>query len=123
MRLWTGTRSVLQSVHEAIDHTDVSVEVQVDEETIGNEALGHPPGTAVGTTDGVQNVLPDGITSCGIGAKLLKSGSGSAVASSETISDSALRSRKVAVSYSDQSSDQFVRKERSREIFIRYKTF
>ena len=71
-------RTVLEVVPEAIAHTDIMVEVQVEEETIGevvNEALGHPGvGDTVGDTDQVQNVLPDGSASCGVGAKLLKSG-------------------------------------------------
>ena len=45
------------------------------------------------------------------------------MASSDSVSDSPPRARKVAVSFSDKSSEQFVRRESSGERFIRYKTF
>ena len=43
------------------------------------------------------------------------------MASSDNVSDSPPRSRKVAGSFSDQSSEHFVRREGSSERLIRYK--
>ena len=100
----TVDRSVLEAVHNVIDQAanrDI-----VDE--VVNEAPGLPPGAAVG----------DGAASPG-SAKLLKAGSGSAVAGSEISSVSPPRARKVAVSNPEHSSEKI----ESGGRIIKYKNF
>ena len=107
----TVTRVFEETVCRYLDETAVDRVEQGDE------------GRHLASPAGVQDVLPAGSDSGGVGAKHLKADSGSAVASSDSVSDSPPRARKVAVSFSDKSSEQFVRRESSGERFIRYKTF
>ena len=92
----------------------------------GNEG-GH-----IDATQGVDDVVPasfssmnvelseksDDISNCGVGAKLLKDGSGSAVSYSDSCSVSPPRARKVAAAKPDQDSQQL-----SGQRIYKFKTF
>ena len=108
----TVERSVLEAAKKAIDQavspiTDGDVDVEIVDEVV-NEGLGLPSGAAGG----------DETASPGV-AKLLKAGSGSAVAGSDISSVSPPRARKVAISNPEHSSEKI----ESGGRVIKYKNF